>query len=53
MIVVSPFARRGYVDHTTYETVSILATIESRWALTPIRDRDAKATPLWNAFEAR
>jgi phospholipase C len=50
MIVVSPFARRGFVDHTTYETVSILATIESRWALSPLTDRDRRATPLWNAF---
>jgi acid phosphatase len=26
-LVVSPFAKRGYVDHTTYDTASILRLI--------------------------
>ena len=34
-IIISPFARRGYVDHTQYETVSILSFIEKRWHLSP------------------
>ena len=29
-IVVSPFAKRGFVDSTVYDTLSILATIEHR-----------------------
>ena len=45
-IVISPFARRGFVDHTVYETVSILALIERRWALAPLAERDAAAPPL-------
>jgi acid phosphatase len=49
-IVISPFAKRGFVDHTQYETVSILAFIESRWNLAPLGTRDAKANPLANAF---
>jgi acid phosphatase len=50
-IVISPFAKPGYVDSTVYETVSITATIEHRWGLAPLGTRDAKATDLGNALE--
>jgi phospholipase C len=49
-IVISPWARRGFVDHTLYDTTSILATIEHRWGLAPLGSRDAQATDLHNAF---
>jgi phospholipase C len=49
-LIISPFAKKGYVDHTTYETVSILAFIEKRWGLEPLNDRDKKADPLSHAF---
>jgi len=49
-IIISPWAKRGFVDHTRYETVSILAFIERRWGLAPLATRDAKADPLSNAF---
>lgn len=50
-LIISPFAKRGFVDHTTYETSSILAFIEKRFALTPLATRDAAAVPLTNAFD--
>lgn len=50
-IIMSPFAKKGYVDSTEYETVSILAFIEKRFGLKPLAERDAKANPLTNAFE--
>jgi phospholipase C len=50
-IIISPFAKKGYVDHTQYETVSILAFIERRWGLQPLTDRDKNANPLQNAFD--
>jgi phospholipase C len=50
-IVISPFARRRYVDHTKYETVSILKLIETRWNLQPLGSRDAAAGNLLNAFD--
>ena len=31
--MVSPFARRGYVDHTPYDTTSILRFITERFEL--------------------
>jgi phospholipase C len=49
-IIISPFARRSYVDHTQYETVSILSFIEKRWHLSPLADRDRNANPFDNAF---
>ncbi len=45
-ILISPFARQGFVDHTVYETVSILALIEHRWGLAPLGTRDAQAADL-------
>jgi phospholipase C len=50
-IIISPFAKKGYIDHTQYETVSILAFIEKRWGLQPLNARDGNAHPLENAFD--
>jgi len=50
-IIISPFARRGFVDHTRYDTTSILALIEGRWGLAPLSDRDAAANDLTAAFD--
>ena len=44
-IVISPFARKGYVDHTEYDTTSILRLITRRFGLPVlpgIQDRDEK-----------
>lgn len=49
-LVISPFAKKGFVDHTSYETVSIMAFIEKRWGLEPLNNRDKHADPLSNAF---
>ena len=49
-IVISPLAKRGFVDHTLYDTTSILATIERRWDLAPLGTRDANANDLRRAF---
>jgi len=51
-IVVSPFAKRGYIDHTEYDTTSILRLIEERWDLAPLSDRDRDAGDLLNALGA-
>ena len=50
-IVISPLARRGYVDHATYDTTSILKTIEVRWGLEPLGPRDAAANDLRGALD--
>ena len=35
-VVVSPFARKGHVDHTELETTSILRLISERHRLNPL-----------------
>lgn len=50
-IIVSPFAKKGYVDHTVYNTTSILKLIENRFGLVPLTERDAKANGLEEAFD--
>lgn len=50
-MVISPFARRNYVDHTTYDTTSILALIETRWGLASLSTRDAAASNMTAAFD--
>ncbi|HEY0299156.1 MAG TPA: acid phosphatase [Arachidicoccus sp.] len=50
-LIISPFAKKSFVDHTQYETVSILSFIEKRWGLQPLADRDKNADPLSNAFD--
>jgi phospholipase C len=49
-IIIGPFAKKHYVDHTQYDTLSILATIEERFGLSPLSQYDAAATPLDNSL---
>jgi acid phosphatase len=50
-IVISPFAKKGFVDPTIYDTTAILKLIEQRFDLPPVGDRDARADGLSNAFD--
>ncbi len=50
-MVISPFARKGFVDATVYDTASILALIEHRWNLAPLGTRDQAAADMTNAFD--
>ena len=52
LLVASPYARRGVVDHTFYTTSGVLRTIELILGLQPMSQYDAAATPLYNAFQA-
>ncbi|HEY0776857.1 MAG TPA: alkaline phosphatase family protein [Gemmatirosa sp.] len=50
-LIISPFAKKGYVDHTTYETTSILAFLEKRYGLAPLSTHDAQAANMLGAFD--
>jgi phospholipase C len=50
-IIISKFAKKKFIDHTQYETVSILKLIETRFGLSPLTSRDSAANNLLNAFE--
>lgn len=49
-IVIGAFAKKGFVDNTQYETVSILSFIEHRWGIDPLAERDKNANPFRNAL---
>ena len=50
-VAKNPFAKKGFVDRTIYDTASILATIETRFGLAPLSARDKGAADLRNALE--
>jgi phospholipase C len=50
-LLVSAFARRGYVDNTTLDFTSGLAFIEENWSVAPLAERDANANDLLTAFD--
>jgi phospholipase C len=43
MIVISPFAKQGYVTHTEYETTSLLRFIENNFGLPALTAADQRA----------
>jgi phospholipase C len=49
--VVSPFARRGHVDHTIYGFESILKLIRYRYGLPPLTPRDLYANNIARSFD--
>lgn len=51
LLIVSPWARRGYIDHTTYEFSSVLKFIETLHGLGPLTERDARADDMMGAFD--
>jgi len=50
-LLVSPWARRGYVDHRPTDTTGILALIEARFALDPLQQRDGAAYNLLDGLD--
>ncbi len=50
-IIVSPFARRGYIDHTSYDTTSIIKFITRRYDLEPLPGVRPGAGDLTAAFD--
>jgi phospholipase C len=51
MLIVSPFAKRGYVSHTQYEHSSVLKFVEDRYHLPPLTARDARASDMRDSFD--
>ena len=45
LMVVSPFAKKGHVDHTYNDHVSIVKFIESNWRLLPLSQRSLDNLP--------
>ena len=51
MLIVSAYAKNGYVSHTHYEHGSILRFAEDTFGLAPLAASDTRATPPDDAFD--
>ena len=50
-LLISPYARRGYIDSTLLDFTSVLKFIEENWDLKPIAARDTEAKSFMSAFD--
>jgi phospholipase C len=49
-LIISPYAKHGYIDHSRYQFESVLKFIEWRFNIPALTDRDLHAINLLNAF---
>jgi phospholipase C len=49
-LIISPYARIGYISHTPYEFGSILKFIENNWSLPQLGTTDVRAADFTNDF---
>ena len=52
-LVISPYTKRKFVDHTMYSTTGMLRTMELILGLPPMSQYDAAATPMWRSFTSK
>lgn len=50
-LIISPYARQGFVDHVVNDHTSILKFVETQYSLNPLSTRDALANNLSEAFD--
>jgi phospholipase C len=50
-IIISPYTKSGYIDHTQYQFESMLKFIEWRFNMPSLTDRDRNANNILNAFD--
>ena len=48
---MSPYAKRGHIDHTNLDFTSEVKFIERNWGLAPLASRDGAARSLDSAFD--
>jgi phospholipase C len=51
LLIISPWAKAGYISHTTLEFSSVLKFIETRFGLSPLTQRDADANNVFDCFD--
>ena len=52
-LIISPYTKRRYVDHTSYNQTGMVKTIELILGLPPMNQLDLSATPLRGCFQER
>jgi phospholipase C len=50
-VIVSPYARPHSVSNVVFDHTSVLATIEAKWNLPALTDRDANANAVWDLLD--
>jgi phospholipase C len=50
LLIISPFAKSGYISHTQYEFSSVLKFIETRFGLPSMTQRDANTSDMQDSF---
>jgi phospholipase C len=50
-LLVSPYAKRGFIDSTQLDYTSILRFIEQNWNVKPLASRDAHANTIASGFD--
>jgi phospholipase C len=51
LLVVSPYAKKGYVSHVVYDHTSIARFIEAKYKIPALTGRDANADALMDMFD--
>jgi phospholipase C len=51
LIIISPYARKGYISHTQYEFSSFLRFVEERYSLGNLGQRDVSANDMLDSFD--
>jgi len=51
LLIISPYAKAGYVSHTVSDHTSVLKFIETRYNLPPLTSRDAAANNMLDSFD--
>ena len=51
--IISPYIKRGTVNHTLYTTAAMLRTVELILGLPPMSQYDAGAIPMWSCFTSK
>jgi phospholipase C len=51
LLIISPFAKPGFISTTVYEFSSLLKFVEERFGLAPLTDRDVNANDLLDSFD--
>src|SRR5262249_51047580 len=52
-LAISPYTKRKFVDHTSYNQTGMVKTIEMMLGLPPMNQLDLSATPMRNCFLAK
>lgn len=51
LLIISPYAKKGYISHMQYEFSSFLKFAETRFGLQPLGDRDLRANDMLDSFD--